>query len=65
MNASGGVGVTICDMALNPDFAVGLSLVGRCAGLMSHIMEERVNPIAQQIWSLAAQQDSRVDYGTG
>lgn len=63
MNAAGGVGVTVCDMDVGPDFAAGLSLVARCAGLMSHILEEKANPIAQEIWEMAAQQDSRVDYG--
>lgn len=63
MNAAGGVGVTVFDMALSPDFAAGLSLVARCAGLMSHIIEERDNPIAQEIWQMTAQQDDRVDYG--
>ena len=63
MNAAGGVGVTVFDMALSPDFAAGLSLVARCAGLMSHILEERANPIAQEIWQMAALQDPRVDYG--
>jgi len=63
MNAAGGVGVTVFDMALSPDFAAGLSLVARCAGLMSHIIEERANPIAQEIWQMAAEQDPRVDYG--
>ncbi|RKF23071.1 citryl-CoA lyase [Altericroceibacterium spongiae] len=63
MNAAGGVGVTVFDMQLDSDFAAGLSLVARCAGLMSHIMEERKNPIAQEVWQMAALQDERVDYG--
>lgn len=63
MNAAGAVGVTVFDMALDPDFAAGLSLVARCAGLMSHILEEKASPIAQQIWKMAAEQDPRVDYG--
>lgn len=63
MNAAGGVGVTVCDLGIGSDFAAGLSLVARCAGLMSHILEEKANPIAQEIWEMAAQQDERVDYG--
>ena len=62
MNAAGGVGVTVFDMAMDSDFAAGLSLVARCAGLMSHIIEERANPIAQEIWQMAAQHDARVQY---
>lgn len=63
MNAAGAVGVTVFDMALDADFAAGLSLVARCAGLISHILEERKSPIAQEIWKMAAEQDPRVDYG--
>lgn len=63
MNAAGAVGVTVFDMALDPNFAVGLSLVARCAGLISHVLEERSTPIAQEIWKLVATQDPRVDYG--
>ena len=63
MNAAGGVGATVFDLGLDADFAAGLSLVARCAGLMAHILEERANPIAQEIWQMAAQQDERVDYG--
>lgn len=63
MNAAGAVGVTVFDMALDPDFAVGLSLVARCAGLMSHILEEKNAAIAQEIWKMIATQDPRVDYG--
>lgn len=63
MNAAGAVGVTVFDMALDPDFAAGLSLVARCAGLISHILEEKSAPIAQDIWKMVAAQDPRVDYG--
>jgi len=63
MNAAGAVGVTVFDLDLDPDFAAGLSLVARCAGLISHILEERSAPIAQEMWEMIAEQDPRVDYG--
>lgn len=64
MNAAGAVGVTVLDMALDPYFAAGLSLVARCAGLISHVLEEKRAPIAQEIWKMVATQDPRVDYGS-
>lgn len=63
MNAAGAVGVTVADLRLDPDFSAGLSLVARCAGLISHILEERQSPIATEMWQLIALQDERVDYG--
>lgn len=63
MNAAGAVGITVFDLDLDPDFAAGLSLVARCAGLISHILEERSSPIAREMWELIAEQDPRVDYG--
>lgn len=63
MNAAGAVGVTVFDLALDPDFAAGLSLVARCAGLISHILEEKSTPIAREMWEMIAAQDPRVDYG--
>jgi citrate synthase len=63
MNGAGAVGATIHDMGLDPDMALGIALVARCAGLVSHILEEKANPIAGEMWKLIAEQDSRVDYG--
>lgn len=63
MNAAGAVGVTVFDMALDPVFAAGLTLVGRCGGLIAHILEEKTAPIGQDIWKLIATQDPRVDFG--
>lgn len=63
MNASGAVGVTILDMSLEPAFAIALTLVGRCGGLIAHLIEEMSSPIGQQIWQLIAMQDTRVDFG--
>jgi citrate synthase len=34
-------------------------LVGRAAGLIAHLYEERQNPVAQQIWDLVLTQDER------
>lgn len=63
MNAACAVGVTILDMKMEPTFAIALTLIGRCAGLAAHLMEERSHPIAQEVWELVATQDARVDFG--
>ena len=50
-------------MDVDPTFAVGLTLVGRCGGLIAHILEEMKNPIGQKVWELIATQDPRVNFG--
>lgn len=39
--------------------ARGLALVGRSAGLLAHILEERQAPVGQKIWTLVLEQDPR------
>lgn len=63
MNASAAVGATVHDMGLDPAFAIGLTLVGRCGGLIAHVLEEKTAPIGQEAWELIATQDPRVDFG--
>jgi len=59
MNASGAMAAAIGDMGLNPIFGVALMLVGRCAGLVAHLIEEEQSPIAGEIWDLVLKQDDR------
>ncbi|HMN78523.1 MAG TPA: citryl-CoA lyase [Burkholderiaceae bacterium] len=63
LNASGALGATIVDMQLPPAFASGLALVGRCAGLVAHLLEEQHSPTGQEIWELVLRQDPRNDLG--
>lgn len=58
-NASAAMGATIADMKLNPVMGVALMLVGRCAGLIAHLIEEQHAPIGQEIWDLVMKQDPR------
>jgi len=58
-NASAAMGATIADMKLHPTMGVALMLVGRCAGLIAHVVEEQENPIGQEIWDLVLSQDER------
>lgn len=58
-NASGAMGATILDMGIPPSFATGVALVGRCGGLVAHLLEERQHPVGQSIWELVLNQDPR------
>lgn len=59
MNAVGAIGAIIGDMNLEPMLARGFMLVGRSAGLLAHIYEERHAPVGQQIWDVVLAQDER------
>ncbi|HEY8553961.1 MAG TPA: citryl-CoA lyase [Burkholderiales bacterium] len=59
LNAAGGVGAAMADMGLPPQLGRGLALIGRTAGLVAHLLEERERPIGQRIWDLVLRQDSR------
>ncbi|MET0497938.1 MAG: citryl-CoA lyase [Steroidobacteraceae bacterium] len=58
-NTAGAVGAMIADMDLPTPLARGFSLVGRCAGLIGHIMEEQSAPIGKDLWDLVLRQDER------
>lgn len=59
LNAAGGVGAIFAAMGLDPLMARGLGLIGRSAGLIAHILEEREQPTGQEIWNLVLAQDPR------
>ncbi|CAB3790982.1 hypothetical protein LMG28688_03201 [Paraburkholderia caffeinitolerans] len=59
INAVGAIGAIIGDMKLEPLLARGFMLVGRAAGLLAHLYEERQHPIGQQLWDLVLTQDER------
>lgn len=59
MNAVGAIGSIIGDMGLDPLLARGFMLVGRAAGLIGHLYEERQSPIGQKLWDLVLEQDPR------
>lgn len=59
LNAAGANGAVLADMGLDPLLGRGLALIGRAAGLVAHVLEERDSPTAQQIWDLLLAQDAR------
>jgi citrate synthase len=58
-NTAGAIGAMILSMGLPIDLARGLALVGRCAGLLAHIIEEQAAPTGTELWELVLRQDSR------
>lgn len=56
-NASGAIAVSILGMKLDPSLATSLVLVGRCGGLVAHLLEEMSSPIARQAWQLISAQE--------
>jgi len=52
INGAGAMGAIAAELGLNPKAARGLSLVGRTAGLIAHIIEESQSPTAGQMWKL-------------
>jgi citrate synthase len=59
VNAAGATGAIILEMGLPLQLARGLALVGRCAGLVGHLIEEERTPIAADVWDLVLRQDPR------
>jgi citrate synthase len=59
LNAAGANGAVLADMGLDPLLGRGLALIGRAAGLVAHVYEERTAPTGQQIWDLVLRQDER------
>lgn len=56
LNATGAKGAITLDMGLTPEQGKALTLIGRTAGLMAHIIEEQRHPLGQEIWDMAARE---------
>ena len=54
LNATGAKAAVLLDMGLSPEFGKGMTMIGRVAGLIAHIIEERERPISQQVWDMAS-----------
>jgi len=64
INITGAVGATICEMGLESIWARAFALIGRSAGIVAHLIDERKNPIAKDIrLSVLAQNDNAKDSG--
>ena len=59
LNAVGAIASIVAAMGLDPLIARGLSLVGRSAGLLAHLVEEKQAPIAVDAWKVVLRQDPR------
>ncbi|AEI81456.1 citrate synthase (plasmid) [Cupriavidus necator N-1] len=59
LNAVAAIGAMIAELALDPLMARGLAIVGRSAGLLAHVVEEKQAPIASKAWLHVLSADSR------
>jgi citrate synthase len=59
LNAVGAIASIVAAMGLDPLVARGLALVGRSAGLLAHILEEKQQPMAREAWELVLRADER------
>ena len=53
-NAAGAVGAVLRDLGYKADEVRGFALVARCGGLFGHVLDERRNPIARDVWQSLA-----------
>jgi citrate synthase len=49
-NAAGAIGAILMDLGYQPEDTRGFALVARCAGLFSHVLDERRKPLAREVW---------------
>jgi len=61
MNAAGAVAACISDMGLEPIWARGFALIGRSAGLVAHLIDEKRAPLGQKLWDLVLAQDDSAE----
>jgi citrate synthase len=50
LNAVGAIGAVLSDLGYAPDQLRGFAVVARCAGLFAHVVDERREPIAREVW---------------
>lgn len=61
LNAAGAVGACVADMGLDPLWARGFALIGRSAGLVAHLLDEKRAPLGQKLWDLVLAQDDSAE----
>ncbi|MGK2897454.1 MAG: citryl-CoA lyase [Burkholderiaceae bacterium] len=61
LNAAGAVGASVSDMGLDPLWARGFAIIGRSAGLVAHLIDEKRAPLGQKLWDLVLAQDDSAE----
>jgi citrate synthase len=61
LNAAGAVGACVSDMGLDPLWARAFALIGRSAGLIAHLIDEKRAPLGQKLWDLVLAQDDSAE----
>lgn len=59
LNGAGVCGAVLADLGFSPAIVRGFALLARCAGVLGHIAEEQVDPIANDIYLSV---DRNIDY---
>lgn len=62
VNATGAIGTVVSDLGLDPLVARGIALVARAGGLTAHLVEEKHDPVAWDVWTLV-DENTRYDEG--
>jgi citrate synthase len=59
LNGAGVCGAVLADLGFSPAIVRGFALLARCAGVLGHIAEEQIDPIANDIYMTV---DRNIDY---
>jgi citrate synthase len=59
LNGAGVCGAVLADLGFSPAIVRGFALLARCAGVLGHIAEEQIDPIANDIYMNV---DRNIDY---